>query len=131
MLRISRNLIDEIINHALRDKPIEACGYVAGVDGEVKRLFPMRNVDASEEHFSFDPAEQFEAFKCAQSDGLRLIGCYHSHPETPARPSEEDIRLAYDSTLSYLIVSLAGEIPILKSFKIKDGVVIPEDIEVI
>lgn len=130
MLRIPKALFDSIIEHAQRELPLEACGYVAGVEGEVKRLFPMRNVDASPEHFSFDPAEQFSAFKEAQKEGLRLIGCYHSHPSTPARPSDEDIRLAYDSSLSYLIVSLAKE-PVLNSFKIKEGVVTPENIEVI
>ena len=67
--------------------------------------------------------EQFDAFKKTQKEGLRLISVYHSHPETPARPSDEDIRLAFDPNVSYIIVSLAGEVPDMKSFIIKNKTV--------
>ena len=91
----------------------------------------MKNTDNSEEHFSFDPNEQFEAFKDANKQGLRLIACYHSHPETPARPSQEDIKLAYDPNISYVIVSLANSEADVKSFKIKKGEVAKEDMEIL
>jgi proteasome lid subunit RPN8/RPN11 len=65
----------------------------------------MTNVDHSPEHFSFDPKEQFQAVKRARSLGLELVGVYHSHPATPARMSNEDIRLANDVSLRYLIYS--------------------------
>lgn len=131
MIKMPQNVYDEIVAHALRDNPIEACGYLAGINGEVKYAIPMKNRDASNEHFSFDPQEQFDAFKKTQKEGLRLISVYHSHPETPARPSEEDIRLAYDPNVSYIIVSLAGETPDMKSFIIKNKTVEKEEIEII
>jgi len=130
MIKIPKNVYDDIIAHALKETPIEACGYLAGLNGEVKYAIAMKNIDNSPEHFSFDPQEQFDAFKKTQKEGLRLIAAYHSHPETPARPSEEDIKLAYDPNISYLIVSLAGELPDVKSFKIKDKTVTKEEIEV-
>jgi proteasome lid subunit RPN8/RPN11 len=40
--------------------------------------------------------------------GFVLLGNFHSHPSTPSRPSEEDMRLAFDPKLSYIIISLAG-----------------------
>ena len=53
---------------------------------------------------------------------------YHSHPETPARPSAEDIRLGLTPDVSYVIVSLAEpDRPVLKSFKIDAGTVQPEE----
>jgi proteasome lid subunit RPN8/RPN11 len=55
---------------------------------------------------------------------------YHSHPETPARPSDEDIRLVYDPNISYVIVSLAAGQTDVKSFRIQNGVVEKEEIEV-
>jgi proteasome lid subunit RPN8/RPN11 len=58
-----------------------------------------------------------------------ILANYHSHPETPARPSEEDIRLVFDPNISYVIASLASEIPDLKSFRIKNGVVEKEEIQ--
>ncbi|GHU33255.1 Mov34/MPN/PAD-1 family protein [Betaproteobacteria bacterium] len=134
MLKIPRTLHDAIIEHARRDAPIEACGYLAGVldvAGVVGAHFPLTNIDASAEHFSFDPAEQFAAFKEAGKQGMKLIACYHSHPATPARPSAEDIKLAYDPNISYIIVSLAKETPVVKSFRIKGGQVEIEEIEVL
>ncbi|MDD3343414.1 MAG: M67 family metallopeptidase [Sulfurospirillaceae bacterium] len=131
MIKIPQSVYDEIVAHALKDNPIEACGYLAGINGEVKYAIPMKNRDASHEHFSFDPQEQFDAFKKTQKEGLRLISVYHSHPETPARPSEEDIRLAYDPNVSYIIVSLAGNEPDMKSFIIKNKTVEKEEIKII
>ena len=131
MIKIPQSVYDEVVAHALKDNPIEACGYLAGINGEVKYAIPMKNTDESNEHFSFDPQEQFDAFKKTKSEGLRLIAVYHSHTETPARPSEEDIRLAYDPNVSYVIVSLASETPVMKSFLIKNKTVEIEEIEVI
>ena len=131
MIRIPRSAYDAMIAHALKDTPIEACGYLAGINGEVAYDIPMKNTDASNEHFSFDPQEQFDAFKKTQKEELRLIAVYHSHPETPARPSEEDIRLAFDPNVSYIIVSLASETPDVKSFIIKNKTVEKEEIVII
>ena len=78
--------------------------------GEVRvvtRHIRMTNADASPEHFSFRPQEQFDALKSARDSGEQLVGVYHSHPETPARMSEEDIRLANDVNTIYVIHSLA------------------------
>jgi proteasome lid subunit RPN8/RPN11 len=135
MLRIPRSIFEAVIAHARRDLPNEACGYLAGrVDGadmaEIAAHLPLTNVDASPEHFGFDPAEQFAAFRQAGGLGLKLLACYHSHPATPARPSAEDIRLAYDPGIHYVIVSLAAEAPAVQSFRIRNGEAAPEDIEV-
>ncbi|MDR2678555.1 MAG: M67 family metallopeptidase [Zoogloeaceae bacterium] len=134
MLKIPQSLYDALIAHARRDLPNEACGYLGGTAvGEERRVsshFPLTNVDASPEHFGFDPAEQFAAMKTASAQGERLIVCYHSHPATPARPSEEDIRLAYDPNISYIIVSLAAAEPVVKAFRIRKGEVETESIEV-
>jgi len=131
MIKIPKNIYEAIVKHVKSKAPIEACGYLAGIDGEVKAFYEMTNVDNSEEHFSFDPKEQFEVFKEASKQKLRLIACYHSHPATPARPSQEDIRLAYDPNISYIIVSLAGETPDIKSFKIKNNEVTKEEVEIL
>ena len=131
MITIPRQIYEAVVAHAQKDAPIEACGYLGGANGEVKLHYPMTNIDASAEHFSFDPQEQFAAFKEASAQKLRLIACYHSHPASPARPSEEDIRLAFDPTISYLIVSLLEGKITLKSFKIKGGEVTPEEVKIV
>jgi len=131
MIRIKKEVLTIITQHALNDLPNEACGYLAGLEGTVTHSYQLTNIDHSPEHFSFDPAEQFTAVKDARKKGLQIIANYHSHPETPARPSEEDIRLAFDPDISYVIVSLAANEPDVKSFRIAHGTVEKEEIEVI
>lgn len=131
MLRISQQIIDQLFDHAKTGLPEEVCGYLAGTDREVTKHFPLTNIDHSPEHFSFDPAEQFQVVREVRKAGQVILANYHSHPETPARPSVEDIRLAYDPEISYVIVSLAAEVPDIKSFRIRNGEVEKEEIQVL
>lgn len=130
-MNIKHSVIQQLIQHAQSEAPIEACGYLAEQEGIVTAAFRMKNVDASPEHFSFDPAEQFATVRQMRTTGMRLRAVYHSHPATPARPSAEDIRLANDPSLSYVIVSLANTQPDVKSFHIRDGQVAVEALHVI
>lgn len=121
MLTIVKKVYDEILMHTRESYPIEACGYLAGNENIIKEIFKLTNVDNSNEHFAFAPQEQFEAYRKAREKGLKIIAVYHSHPYTPARMSEEDIRLAYDESLFYAIVSLAEKEPVLKFFKVANN----------
>jgi proteasome lid subunit RPN8/RPN11 len=123
---IAQNIIEQIIAHARRVAPIEACGYLAGLDNRITAIYEMKNIDGREDHFSFEPQEQFAAHKKARQAGLRIIGIYHSHPVTPARPSVEDIKLAYDPASLYVIVSLADASPVVKGFWIQQGILSEE-----
>lgn len=122
MVILTREQYETIVAHAKKHIPFEICGLIGGrMDGEVKtveKVYLLTNTDASEEHFSMDPNEQFAAVKDMRSRGIGLLGNFHSHPATPSRPSEEDKRLAYDTKASYLILSLAEEEPVLNSFHI-------------
>lgn len=120
MIQIPRHIIDSIFRQAYNELPNEACGLLTGLDGVVDEQHPLTNVDHSPEHFSFDPQEQFQVLKVARATGKKILANYHSHPETPARPSEEDIRLAYDPNIIYIIVSLAAESPDIKAFSLVD-----------
>lgn len=121
MLKLRKDLYDKMLKHCEDGLPNESCGLIAGtVDGDVKtveKVYLLTNIDASREHFSMDPKEQLAAVKDARAAGLAMLGNFHSHPESPSRPSEEDKRLAYDSTAEYLILSLMepGN-PVLKAF---------------
>ena len=130
MIRIPAHIYDGIVAQAYAELPNEACGLLVGKEGEVVKQHALTNIDHSNEHFSFDPAEQFQVFRSARTEGLEIIANYHSHPETPSRPSVEDIRLAYDPNILYLIVSLAAEIPVLKAFSIQNGISTEVPIEV-
>ena len=130
--KIQQSVYDQVIAYLQTDTSIELCGYLGiNEDGVVVKHYELTNVDNSIDHFTMDPKEQFAAIKEMRKAGLKPVANFHSHPLTPARPSDEDIRLAYDPTISYVIVSLAGDTPDMKSFKIKGGEVTPEDIEII
>ena len=131
MLKITQEIIDKIVEHGRLEAPLEACGYLAEKDGVICRHFKLTNTDQSPEHYSMDPAEQFAVIRNSRDQGLIIRAVYHSHPETPARPSAEDIKLAYDPSLSYVIVSLAEPVPTIKSFIIKKGEVQLEPLEII
>ncbi|MBQ9676816.1 MAG: M67 family metallopeptidase [Prevotella sp.] len=125
-MRINQNVIDEMIAQAQKDAPNETCGYLLGVDDVVTENYWMENVDHSPEHFSFAPKDQFAALKYARSKGLRILANWHSHPASPSRPSQEDLRLANDPTIRYAILSLHEGIH-LNSFKILNGEVIDKE----
>ncbi|MBT5856290.1 M67 family metallopeptidase [bacterium] len=122
-ISIPGTIIDEMIAHSERLNPIESCGYLAGKETTVTKHYEMTNVDQAHDHFTFDPKEQFSVVKDARNEGLQLQVVYHSHPESPARLSEEDLRLLQDPNMVYIIVSLAAERPDLKAFRIQDGTV--------
>ena len=131
MLQIPQKIFNDLFDHAKTGLPEEVCGYLAGTGREVTKLFRLTNVDHSNEHFSFDPAEQFHVVREARKAGLEILANYHSHPETPARPSQEDIRLAFDPNISYVIVSLSADVPEIKSFRIQNGEVEKEEIQIV
>lgn len=125
MIKISKDDYTKILEHAKKCLPEEACGLIAGEisDGDkiIRKVYLLTNTDHSNEHFSLDPKEQLSAIKDMRAGGLVPLGNWHSHPESPSRPSEEDKRLAFDKKASYLILSLMNrDAPVLNSFHI-DG----------
>ncbi|MGN0632449.1 MAG: M67 family metallopeptidase [Oscillospiraceae bacterium] len=135
-IQLNRTDHEKILAHAKSELPNEACGLIAGrVEDGVKiieKVYLLTNIDHSNEHFTLDPKEQLAAVKDMRANGLSPLGNWHSHPESPSRPSEEDKRLAYDSKASYMILSLMNEQePVLNSFKISDGSVQKEELIII
>lgn len=123
MIKLTKSDFKKILAHAVKELPDEACGLIAGTvedgDKEIKKVYLLTNIDHSNEHFLLDPKEQLEAIKDMRKNGFVPLGNWHSHPESPSRPSEEDKRLAFDSKASYMILSLMDrENPVLNSFKI-------------
>ncbi|MBP3259460.1 MAG: M67 family metallopeptidase [Prevotella sp.] len=135
---IPQNIIDELIAQAEKDAPDETCGYLLGTitpstgggrgEALVTENYPMENIDHSPEHFSFAPRDQFAALKYARSKGLKILANWHSHPASPSRPSQEDLRLANDPAIRYAILSLLDGEPKLNSFKILNGEVVDKEI---
>ncbi len=135
MIILKRSDYNRIVEHAEKEAPIEACGLIAGeLDGEdriIKKVYILTNTDHAEEHFTLDPKEQLAAVKDMRAEGLIPLGNWHSHPVSPSRPSDEDKRLAFDSSASYLILSLMDDEPVLNSFHIEGDTATKEELVIV
>lgn len=137
MIIFTSKQYNEIVKHSEKNLPNEACGLLGGIIDDsnnkiINKVYLLENIDKSPEHFSMDIKEQFQVISDIRKNGWSLIGNFHSHPETPSRPSEEDIRLAFDINLSYVILSLADKRKtVLNSFIIKDNIVSKEELTVL
>ena len=125
MIKMKKSDLALMISHAESCLPEEACGLIAGkTDGDdkiVEKVYILENTDHSNEHFTLDPKDQLAAVKDMRANGLVQLGNWHSHPESPSRPSEEDKRLSYDSSASYMILSLMDRsAPVLNSFHVEN-----------
>ena len=124
MISMKKSDYNLILEHAKSVVPEEACGLIAGTidngNKTIEKVYILTNIDHSNEHFTLDPKEPLAAVKDMRASGLVPLGNWHSHPESPSRPSEEDKRLAYDSKASYMILSLMdADNPVLNSFHIE------------
>ncbi len=92
-IRLSQAHIDAMIQHALEDAPIEACGLLAARDGTVVEVRRAKNREASPYRFSIDPLETRRHEQAIDASGAELAGFYHSHTGSPPVPSPTDIRM--------------------------------------
>lgn len=121
-LLLGEHIFKEIVKQAEGQAPIEACGILAGKDGVIEKFYEMTNADNSSDHFMLVPEEQFAVVKAMRAEQLEMLAICHSHPESPARPSQEDIRMAFTPGVVYVIVSLQdASSPVIKGFNIEDG----------
>jgi [CysO sulfur-carrier protein]-S-L-cysteine hydrolase len=142
MLTVSRALYDKIVAHARADHPDEACGVIAGPAGSDRpeRFIPMDNAERSPTFYRFDSMEQLRVWREMDDRDEEPVVIYHSHTATEAYPSRTDISYASEPEAHYVLVStrhhgertgLAGDEVEFRSFRIVDGAVTEEDVEVV
>jgi proteasome lid subunit RPN8/RPN11 len=135
-------MFDEIVAHARAGMPNEACGVIAGEGGRPVRFYPMRNVESSPVIYRLDGQEQLDVMKEMEAKDWEMLGIVHSHPRSPAYPSETDRRIAvwrdvvtgeevtaYPGT-KYLILSLMEQDPVLRAFHFEDGEPVEESLRI-
>ena len=119
MLAIKREIVKEIIAHALQEDPRECCGILAGNDNLITHIFKLTNVEADPDKYWMDPKEQIQTFEEIDRLNLEFLGIYHSHPHSSPSPSPVDIMRAFYPTIAFFIISLLDrEKPELRSFEI-------------
>lgn len=134
MLVIRRDLVDAIVAHARRDHPDEACGVIAGPEGSDRpeRLVEMVNSERSPTFYRFDSMEQLRVWRAMDAAGEEPVVIYHSHTATEAYPSRTDVSIAQEPGAHYVLVSTREpDEHEFRSFRIVDGVVTEEPVEVV
>lgn len=134
MLTIARAAYDEIVAHARRDHPDEACGLVAGPVGSDRpvRVVPMENAERSPTFYRFDPVEQLRVWREMDDRGEEPVVLYHSHTATEAYPSRTDLALAAEPDAHYVLVSTREPDRVeFRSFRIRDGEVTEEEVRLL
>jgi proteasome lid subunit RPN8/RPN11 len=119
-LALSQAHWQEMLAHVEQQVPLEACGLLAGKQGRVEKVIVVRNQAQSPARFVMDPYEQLRAFDWIESNGLDLLGIFHSHPAGPETASATDIaEAAYE--VIHLIWSRPRERWQARGFWIENG----------
>ena len=131
MMQLQQSFYDEMVAQGLAEFPNECCGLVAGEAGSAVRVYPMRNADASPVTYRFDPKQQLEVTEEIEDKGWDLFAIYHTHTHSEAYPSETDRKQAFYPEAYYLVLSLSDrENPVLRAFRIVDGEISEEELEI-
>lgn len=115
MITISEKELTAIREHGISDYPYECCGLLLGrfgPDGKtVTETYPISNAreeSAKRNRFLITPEELMKGERYARDHDLEVVGFYHSHPDSPAVPSQYDLEHAWP-TYSYIIVSTRAD----------------------
>lgn len=122
-VKLSRQLIEQMLHHARLSPRLEVCGFITAKAGRARRCVAVPNVaDQPGRRFTMDPASQIRVQRRMREQGEQLFGIYHSHPNAPAQPSATDLRLAAYPDALYIIISLVDpDAPEVRGFRIKQG----------
>lgn len=115
MIKLDERCVADIRSHGERDYPYECCGLLLGsfTDGGLKlvsetyAISNAREEEAKRNRFLIQPEELLRGERYARDKDLEVVGFYHSHPDSPAVPSQYDLEHAWP-TYSYIIVSTAS-----------------------
>lgn len=128
-LRLTTDQYRRIVAHCYDGLPDEACGMLAGPleglepVGVVSEVYRCRNADASARTYTVDSRDLLRSMREAESRGHALVGVWHSHTHTDAYPSQTDVRAALEPGWIYVLVSLKHAEPVLRAYRIRDGVI--------
>jgi proteasome lid subunit RPN8/RPN11 len=130
-MRIAPDLLQQIVDHALRDAPDECCGFVWLRDGVAEEVVAVENQTPSPFRFEIGPSDLLLLGDVDDEDGRAAI-IYHSHTRSEPRPSQTDINFARNwPGVEWLIVGTAGDEPEVRNWRIDpDGTVTEAEVHV-
>lgn len=138
MLTIRQDLVDAMVAHCKADHPDEACGVIAGPEGQDRpeRFIPMLNSARSATFYEFDSGDLLRLYRQMDDRDEEPVVIYHSHTATEAYPSRTDVSYASEPGAHYVLVSTRecgndqGPVEV-RSYRIIDGLVTEEAVEIV
>jgi proteasome lid subunit RPN8/RPN11 len=138
VLQLARSAYLDLVAHLHDGLPDEGCGLIGGVpapDGSggasVTVFYPSPNVAASSRVYTIDPKTHLRADRDAEDRGMEIVGVVHSHTHTEPYPSPTDVSQAPDPSWHYVIVSFRQGPPVLRSYRIVDGLISEEPVALV
>lgn len=121
-MRISRQLVKELIEHARAELPNECCGMIEGVQGKATAIHRVTNAAASPLRYEMESQERYNAWNGIETRGNEFLAIYHSHTKSAAYPSQTDVNQAVNwPDQIYVIISLQDpNSPEVKAYWLKD-----------
>jgi proteasome lid subunit RPN8/RPN11 len=119
-MRISRELYDVMVAHALQDAPDECCGIVSSRDDEAVEVFQMENVFHTPFKYKMDDMELYRVVMGIEDAGLDVGIIYHSHTRSEPYPSQTDINLAQYPDSIYVIIGTSTPEPLVRAYTIRN-----------
>ncbi len=124
MFVLPPRLCQTMILQALDESPSECCGLLAGKRHDrgwvAEDVFPLVNELKSATRFRSEPRSLLSALRLIEHRGLDVVGIYHSHPKTDAIPSRTDLAWRWAEGVADLIISLSGEIPVVRAWSLRE-----------
>lgn len=119
-LSLSKEHIQDMLTYVDSHAPLESCGLLAGRDSKVEKIFFVQNQAQSAVRYEMNSIEQLNAFEWIESNGMDLLGIFHSHPTGPETVSQTDIaEAAY--AVTYIILSRVDHVWRTRGFWIENG----------
>jgi [CysO sulfur-carrier protein]-S-L-cysteine hydrolase len=128
---IPRSIYEGVVRHAKKEFPAECCGILGGRNGSVQKAFEVKNGEGSSTRYSISAQEQMRVFEEMDQESMEMIATYHSHPLTPAFPSQTDVELAPYPEVTVVIISLKEvSNPVVNAFRIHQQGIDPKEIKI-
>ena len=122
MIQIPGSVLSRIVRHAESARPRECCGALLGTQpNTIFGAVEVQNVAEDPDRYLLDPKGHFDIRRQARRSGVEIVGFYHSHPHSSARPSARDIAEAGYPNHFYLIVALGEARPEIRLYRLTDG----------
>jgi len=132
---ISRELLDEVIEHALADPANEVCGVLSvapGPPAQAIRSYRATNIHHSPLKFEIDSLELLELWQTIEGEGFEMGAVYHSHVRSAPYPSQTDINFAASwPGVEWIIVGLGNGEPEVCSYLIVGSEVTEVPLEIV